>query len=131
MLRAVICHFLKYVFIIMSNYFWYHLRINSDGIRLCEGQMNTHVVHTSHPGCALCISHMLFTLVIQAVLSVFLCSCGYHVFPALVWSGHSVPYYDGLVWAQWSMLRWSGVCVCVCVRLWGCVCAALLWRGRG
>ena len=37
----------------MSNNFYYHLQINFDGIRSCEGQINSPAVPTSRPRCAL------------------------------------------------------------------------------
>src|SRR4029434_1779806 len=40
----------------MSYCFWYHLQIHFDSIWLCEGQINTCVFPTSHPGYALCSS---------------------------------------------------------------------------
>src|SRR4029434_10461926 len=47
-------HFLRYGFI--GNYFWYHPQIHFDRIWSCEGQINTCVLPTSHPGYALCSS---------------------------------------------------------------------------
>ena len=51
---ATIRHFLRNGFI--GNLFWYHPQINFDRIWSYEGQINTCVFPTSHPGYALCSS---------------------------------------------------------------------------
>src|SRR4029434_3767300 len=40
----------------IGNPFWYHPQIHFDSLWPCEGQINTCVFHTNHPGYALCSS---------------------------------------------------------------------------
>src|SRR4029434_10468444 len=48
--------FLGFIGYRLGYRFWYHPQIHFDSIWSCEGQINTCVFPTSHPGYALCSS---------------------------------------------------------------------------
>ena len=56
-LKVTLCNnFTRFRYGSIGNWFWYHPQINFDRIWSCEGQINTCVLPTSHPGYALCSS---------------------------------------------------------------------------